>query len=170
MLRQLGNGGGVAFLFKKFLNFSHLPIPGAPFQSLEVIAGALDSGNKRISFLNFYRPPSSSFPLFLSEFQSILETFISSPGELIISGDFNIHVDNLTDSHSAQFNNLLTSFDLTQHLNVPTHHLGHTLDLLITRSECKSISSVSCNDSFLSDHLTVSGFVHFPFKTPSPRN
>ena len=28
---------------------------------------------------------------------------------------------------------------------------------------------MSCNDSFLSDHLTVSCSVHFPFKTPSPR-
>ena len=166
--RQFGNGGGVAFLVKKFLNFTELPIPGAPFHSLEVIAGALDSGNKRINFLNFYRPPSLSFPQFLEEFQSILETFISSPGELIISGDLNIHVDNSTDNHSLQFSNLLASFDLKQHINVPTHHLGHTLDLLITRSDCKIVSSVSCDDSYLSDHLTVSCAVHFPFKAPSP--
>ena len=167
--RQHGNGGGVAFLFQKFLNFTQLSIPGAPFQSLEVIAGTLDSGNKRICLINIYRPPSSSFPLFISEFQFILETFTSSANELIISGDFNIHVDNLTDNHTVQFNNLLASFDLTQHINVPTHHLGHTLDLLITRSDCKTVSLVSCADSFLSDHLTVSCSVHFPFKPPSIR-
>jgi hypothetical protein len=167
--RQHGNGGGVAFLFKKFLKFSQLSIPGAPFQSLEVIAGALDNGNKRICFLNIYRPPSSSFALFMIEFQSILETFISCPSELIISGDFNIHIDNPTDNHSGQFINLLTSFDLKQHMNAPTHHLGHTLDLLITRSESNSVSLASCNDSYLSDHLTITCSIDFTFKAPSSK-
>jgi len=53
---------------------------------------------------NIYRPPSSSthskpFSVFLDEFSSFLFSPATTPHEFIITGDFNIHLDNLADTH-----------------------------------------------------------------------
>ena len=105
----------------------------SPPESFELMATKLSTGNKETIFLNIYRPPSSKISTFLDEFQNLLEIFVPSPSELIISGDFNIHTDSdLTTPH--KFSGILDNFHLTQHINFPTHDDGHTLDLLITRS------------------------------------
>ena len=51
----------------------------------------------------------------------------------MITGDFNFHVDDCSDKDAAKFKDLLLEFGLQQHVNVPTHRDGHTLDLFITR-------------------------------------
>jgi len=56
----------------------------------------------------------------------------TSPHEFLITGDFNIHVDDLTDSNAIQFLSLLDHSNLTQHVLLPTHRHSHTLDLVIT--------------------------------------
>src|SRR3989442_15662574 len=46
--------------------------------------------------------PSSSFPDFISHFSSLLEYLATSNSELIITGDFNIHVDQPHTNPSSQ--------------------------------------------------------------------
>ena len=53
------------------------------------------------------------------------------------------------------FLDLLASMGLKQHVNVPTHVSGHTLDLMITREHDPVISSVPVADRYLSDHASV---------------
>ena len=55
----------------------------------------------------------------------------SSP--LMIVGDFNIHVDDSTDTHAGKLLDVLTSHSLQQNVKSPTHRHGHTLDLVIMR-------------------------------------
>ena len=101
-----------------------------------------------------------SISTFLQEFQNLLEIFVPSPSELIISGDFNIHADSdLTTSHN--FSGILDNFHLTQHINFPTHDDGHTLDLLITRSSSTVITHLSQHESYQSDHKSFT-FKFFP--------
>ena len=57
---------------------------------------------------------------------------------LLIAGDFNIHVDVPGNADSVCLKELLESMGLQQHVNVPTHESGHTLDLIITR-QCDSL-------------------------------
>ncbi|XP_059411042.1 uncharacterized protein LOC132144279 [Carassius carassius] len=68
---------------------------------------------------------------------------------------------------NAEFNNLLDSLDFTQHVNVPTHSRGHTLDLLITNST--SITNLSVHDLGVSDHkaITLELPTLFPISKPS---
>jgi len=53
--------------------------------------------------------------------------------EFFITGDFNIHLDNPTDHLTCQFLSVLSSFNLTQHVNftIPTTNvnsrLGHNI-------------------------------------------
>ncbi|CAM4308004.1 unnamed protein product [Leuciscus chuanchicus] len=84
----------------------------------------------------------------------LLTTLYTTPGNIIILGDFNIHVNDPPSYSVAEFNNLLDSLNFTQHVNVPTHSRGHTLDLLITNST--SISNLSVHDLGVSDHKAIS--------------
>ena len=55
-------------------------------------------------------------------------------GNLLIVGDFNIHVDNRDSTFAEDFSSILVSHDLVQHVNEATHVDNHTLDLVISRS------------------------------------
>ena len=59
------------------------------------------------------------------------------------------------DPDARAFLDLLASMALKQHVNVPTHVSGHTLDLMITREHDPVISSVPVADRYLSDHASV---------------
>ena len=92
----------------------------------------------RAKLIIIYRPPySQAHPatprVFFKEFSSYLKSVILSPEPLILSGDFNFHMDVASDVDARVFSDLLTSMGLKQHVTVPTHISGHTLDLLITR-------------------------------------
>jgi hypothetical protein len=52
---------------------------------------------------------------------------------LVITGDFNFHVDIPTDRDAIKFLDILESYCLEQHVVGPTHVDGHTLDLIISR-------------------------------------
>ena len=80
--------------------------------------------------------------MFLEEFGSYLETIILSPESLILTGDYNFHVDVEDDPDARAFLDLLASMGLKQHVNVPTHVSGHTLDLMIKREHDLVISCV----------------------------
>lgn len=64
------------------------------------------------------------------------------PEEVLIMGDFNFHIDDLTNFYAREFLNLLDTFNMSQHVNEPTHQSGHTLDLLITRQGSNLINDI----------------------------
>ncbi|KAJ0061934.1 hypothetical protein NL108_014510 [Boleophthalmus pectinirostris] len=72
---------------------------------------------------------------------------------LVITGDFNVHVDNVCDKNGKELSVVLETFGLTQYVSEPTHNRGHTLDLLITKGV--NISNVNVVDVALSDHFCV---------------
>ena len=79
--------------------------------------------------------------------------YILSPESLILTGDYNFHVDVEDDPDARAFLDLLTSMGLKQHVNVLTHVSDHTLDLMITREHDPVISSVPVADRYLSNKI-----------------
>ena len=78
-----------------------------------------------------YRPPYSSIhpvsaSVFFDEFLQFLENVVMCPEVLVISGDFNFHLDDLRDNDTKKFMDLLETFSLSQHVSGPTHLSGHT--------------------------------------------
>ena len=65
------------------------------------------------------------------EFGSLLEQYVMDSSSLLITGDFNLHIDNNLDKSSQDFLALIDLFNLKQHVCSPTHHAGHILDILI---------------------------------------
>src|SRR6218665_2912603 len=129
------SGGGSAFLIREpaivFNSFRHT------FKSFECSSITLQLASDILTVFNIYHPPTSSNysqkpSVFLDEFGSLLSLAATTPNEFVLVGDFNVHVDTPSDTLPSSFLNLLSSVNLVQHVNFPTHTDNHTLDLLIT--------------------------------------
>ena len=149
----------LAFRPSRWRHRAHLQIHFIACQSCRWRKNIL-SIRRKIKLLVIYRPPYSTahrvtVTTFLDEFANYLEPIILSPEPLVIAGDMNIHVDDPDDSDAIKFLDLLDSYGLTQHVNTPTHRLGHTLDLIITRVSDALTKSTPISDSYFSDHFTV---------------
>ena len=51
------------------------------------------------------------------------------PEVLLVSGDFNFHLDDPSDADARTFMELMDTFGLLQHITTPTHVSGHIFDL-----------------------------------------
>ena len=84
-----------------------------------------------------YRPPPSCknglrSEDFAVEWASYIEQLVEVQEELLIVGDFNIHVDS-PNNESQSFLDILNANGLIQHVKSSTHQKKHILDLVITR-------------------------------------
>ena len=80
---------------------------------------------------------------------------MSTLNNLLIVGDFNYHVNNTVDSHARALLGTLDSCGLTQHVHLPTHVKGNTLDLVFSREGELNPNKICIDTSVPSDHFTV---------------
>ena len=151
--RLTGRGGGLAIIYRSHMKIESVPLPC--YSSFEVSSSRLTASSSSLTLLTVYRPPSGSLSLFIEEFSNLLSDTSAQPGDLLISGDFNIHLDNTSSSYTKTFLAILDSCGLVQHVSFPTHVDGHTLDLIISRSSSNLVSSVCHTFPALSDHHAI---------------
>ncbi|KAI2645342.1 hypothetical protein H4Q32_028855 [Labeo rohita] len=147
--RQTGRGGGIATIFRQSLKCRQLSTRG--FSSFELQAFVLTLPCPILCVI-IYRPPKLNKD-FLNDFSEFLSEFMPKFDNILICGDFNIHVCCPSDKSANDFKALLHSLDLTQSISCPTHRLGHTLDLIISRGVTVSICEVL--DFPVSDHSLI---------------
>lgn len=157
------SGGGVGLFVSSPFKFERIAIPAQ--SSFETICGRVSDGRICFNILNIYRPPGTS-TLFFEQFQDVLSHMASLPHDLVVLGDFNLHVDT-SSSQTSQFLDILASFDLQQNVDFPTHIHGHALDLIIT-STALDLASVYSSDR-ISDHFTVIAEFNIPVQTQNER-
>ena len=166
------SGGGTAFLVHEpaaILNSS-----GHSFRSFECSSITLRLASDILTVFNIYRPPSSSAysskpSVFLDEFGSFLSLAATTPNDFLLTGDFNIHVDNPSDNLASDFLNLLSSANLVQHVNFPTHIKNHTLDLVITSAASLLSPKLSHSALNVTDHYLIMADLEIkPFPRPPP--
>ena len=126
--RLHGKGGGIAFIYRSYLKIVKLTLPAV--SSFEALCIKLSVASSSFTILTIYRPPKSKIPVsvFFDEFSSLLEILATSPSELIITGDFNFHVDDPTSPGVSSLHAVFDTFDLTQLVSFPTHTDDHTLE------------------------------------------
>ena len=81
--------------------------------------------------------------------------YLLHPSDIILTGDFNIHMDNTSNNYANQFKDLLSAHGLIQRITGPTHRYGHCLDLMITRENTSPLISNITIHTGLSDHYVV---------------
>ena len=152
-------GGGVGALLHKGFNVS--TNQQLDFKSFEYIDLTLKSPRSDdLRLVVIYRPPSSGrkaqpMGTFLNELSTLLEVLCISHQKLLITGDFNIHVEYPSNVDARRFTSLLDAANLCNHVKSPTHKSGHTLDLVVTGENDGLVSKLSTDESLPSDHRSI---------------
>ncbi len=94
--------------------------------------------SKKVCLVTIYHPEASQTNKYTmwdlyKEFSKLMSHYNIIKDEVIICGDFNIHVNKPDDPNTKKFMDILSQFNLVWHINEPTHKLGNTLDFTITR-------------------------------------
>ncbi|XP_047428690.1 uncharacterized protein LOC124998379 [Mugil cephalus] len=146
-------GGGVAILYSH--EFQGVQIYFDFITTFEYVAAVVQHSewDQPVLFINVYYPTRNRhFKTFLKEFQRLMnETQWYS--SIIVTGDFNIWVDDENQRSTQKFKAVLWDAGLHQHVSCPTHRRGHTLDLIITRN--MEVSNFIIRNDEISDHYTL---------------
>ncbi len=111
----------------------------------------------------FSESPSHKWNL-LDEFDDYLDSIVLYDELLCIAGDFNLHMNKPNDCDQIRMSSMLISYGLKNHVNIPTHIHGNTLDLIITRDNEELLFSEPTAGYMISDHC----FVHTRLGFPKP--
>ena len=93
--------------------------------------------------------------VFFHEFAEYVESIVMSSDKLLITGDFNFHMDVPMDPNGIHFRDLLDAMGLVQHVKEPTHIHSQTLDLIITRQCDDFVAEEPLSERFISDHAAM---------------
>ena len=140
-------GGGVAALVKpSAANFVCINL--TTVISFEFICGWLKPG--RTAILCIYRPPHRSKAEFLHELDDSLSQLTALSERIILTGDFNLHLDKADDCYTQSFFNICRDHGLRPQVEpAPTHSSGHCLDFILSTFHLDRIRIIS---NAISDH------------------
>ena len=181
-LKQKIVGGGTAFLVHNSCTI--ISSSSQIFKSFEMSSITIKLLNSKLTVFNIYRNhylPNTSkksntssksshdlvpFSDFLADLHILIATAATTPHDFIITGDFILHIDNISDPRTQQFMSLLENSNLTQHVSFPTHQHGHILDLVITTKDSKLLPSITHSLISPSDHFPI--FTSLSISPPTP--
>ena len=132
------------------------------YSSFEHQAVDLFSDSDVLRIITVYNPSGNFTTIFHTEFNDLLCHLQTTTGINLIVGDFNFHVNNLSDPGANKFKALLNQYNLSQHVTIPIHTAGNTLDLIITRN-CLLVTGLKSVQSVDSDHFALIFNLSFQF-------
>ena len=145
--RENKRGGGLGLICKNIYDPKMLKINN--FNTFELLFVMLKNISLNIAVI--YRSGVCT-QLFFDEFSEFLVSALSFNNQLIILGDFNLPSSN--NGNLSTFCDILSLFNLKQHVNEPTHSHGNILDFIIYESELTSLNVID-ESSSLSDHFRI---------------
>ena len=127
-------GGGIAIIHRDSLRVHHEPIQ--PLSSFEHTSIVITNISPQLRVTGIYCPPNtSSADTFESDLNALLENYNKSTTDTCLLGDFNVRFQDNSNPFTKILNTTLVNFNLVQHVSVPTHSKGNTLNLVITPIE-----------------------------------
>ena len=151
-------GGGLALLYRKQYNPTR-QLVNTKYDLLEHTSWTVELKGKAITILAIYHPPlgqaGNTITRFIDQVGELFQYYLANHKNLVILGDFNIHVHDGTNPDSLVYINTLEALGLTQHISTPTHRLGGTLDLIYTESLANTKVIHSFSGNYISDHRLV---------------
>ena len=153
------SGGGIAIMYKEDLKIT---------KSHEYKFGTCKCTDFKVSFGQssytldlFYRLDGHPFLAFLNDMVDYMENNITNKAEILLLGDFNIHVNKPHVEKAVTFCDFLSSFGLQNHILFPMHKSQNTLDLVITHESVNTVSNF-VQGEMISDHFAVLFDLHIP--------
>ncbi|KAI9555696.1 hypothetical protein GHT06_018211 [Daphnia sinensis] len=124
-------GGGVAIFYRDSIGITDFS--SQDYKTFECLDVSLNIGaDKDIRLINIYRPPENDKLDFLYEFGPLLRASEEGKRKLLITGDFNLDVEN-PNRKEKLFLTLIALHGLVQHVTESTHENGGILDLIMTQ-------------------------------------
>ena len=124
-------GGGIAVVYKD--TFSIKQINEKHLNTYHSAKWRLSKKNLQLHIIGIYRPPPSesnmtSVAQFTDEFLYELQEDIKDSANLMVLGDFNIHINDTNDTDAQKFKDSTEAMGLDQHVDTYTHKQGNILD------------------------------------------
>ena len=135
--RSNRQGGGIAIVYRDFITIHRNNT--YDYTTMECSDFAVSLPGLSINMAVIYRPPDKPVHAFVNDFLDYMERNINSTDKLLLTGDFNIHVNDPESTDTNTFLDVLDSFGIRDHISFQTHHFNNTLDLDIT----------PCNETFI---------------------
>ena len=156
---QIGKRGeGLAIISRSYLKTRKI-MEGNQEMFQHAIWKVETHGNS-VTCIVIYRPPYSStnretVTKFLDEFTEWLANISGSFSNMIVLGNFKVHINDENDNEAGIFEDTITALGFIQHVTFPTHQDGNILDLVFMEI-CNSIKIKSCRPGpILSDHTAI---------------
>jgi len=148
--------GGLIVFYKNKFKCQNIPL--SPLQSFEAMSFVLALGVRKIVFLLIYRPGSAPITnVFFQELSSVLEHITLLGSDVVVAGDFNIHIEKSEKLNSTKLLELFEVFHLYNRVIGSTHICGGTLDLIVTSESCLINDLMIYPPGVFSDHSLVTG-------------
>ena len=161
--RRNKRGGGIALVTHWKYAITTRPVT-TNYSSFEHAIWNIQIGPTVYTIIGIYHPPQGMDPkVSNANLTDLLSHVIPKHRDIIIMGDFNIHINDLEDRDAQILNDTLNAFNLRQHVNIPTHNLGHTIDLIITPND---YTGPLIPGSYLSDHRMITFSTNIPKPKP----
>ena len=105
----------------------------------------------------YHPPPGNNITntMFLDKIIEPLANRITKYNNIVIQGDLNIHIDDLSNTDSHMFNDTMQAFSFKQHVTSPTHKCRHTLDLIYSEINTELTLNNCIVHGCISDHTLV---------------
>ena len=124
------NHGGLVAFGSSQIQLSRINL-GANPTSFEHLCFRVTTCSSSNVILLLYRTGTIS-SLFFDELVAVLDSVMTYSVPVIVTGDLNIHVERLDDPHALKLFIIMSSCGMSCRVNVPTHVLGGTLDVVFT--------------------------------------
>ena len=150
-------GGGASLIHRS--NITVIKVDQEQHRSFESAHWMTTIRNYTLNILALYHPPYSARQkitntMFIDDLTNYLMDWMASYGNILISGDFNIHIDGSNDTEVQIFNDMMEALGLQQHVNLETYHAGNTLDLLFTEITSQ-LNTRTFKGRYISDHGAI---------------
>ena len=130
-------GGGLATVYRSNLKVAAIETDHTG--SMEYIVLKVNTGTVTINIIAIYHPPysiinQSTSAMFLDDLANVFEKHLMSLSNILVTGDFNLHMDKMDDPDVNIFKDMVQAFGPDCQVDFPTHPNRHTLDLVLTEA------------------------------------
>ena len=163
--RLLNKGGSIGIIYKSNLKVKTLD--SGLGKTFEFAVWQINLKNEKpVQLVGIsHAPPSELYKHIIMTFtDEFLEKYVEFGVKyynMLIVGDFNIHVEDVTNGDAEQFIDMCKAIGLDQHVNFATHHNEHTLDLVLTELNSAIQMRKIKPGEYISDHFLVDFIINY---------